>query len=689
MPTIPSRQVISGKPTDKPKTQAKTFFYNFRTNEVEPAVAGRPTNTPYYTDARTTRVRFRSVNQSQAESSHYFDNVTEDKLKDWGGTINFGAYGAKAQTYYQTFVKDLEKSGQKDIEGSRQAVDKIIKLMNVTSKFSPEGGGKISGGTDADISDAIETAFGRGKVIQPLTQLESEYITPAMTREPSLAQPPSLKPQRPNKTVSDMMLQQKSLFGGQSEASSMNDPPQPTSDDQFNKALDIIKKSSRNPTPTGTPAVSRGNSMEPNHPSLSRQTSDDKFNKALDILTRHKSRGKSVEPSRPSLSRQTSSDINSDVIEYDEDGNPRSVPALNYRDDPTDSTKMIDSGGATIDLLGESLGLSQRTPSAPPSNQFLDSDIPQDMRNQQAIDFNRYLGGNPYKIRNDVMEQADEQERLANVKEYDHYLSEIANMTRNAEIFAGADNVEGKKKGTEDDVKYGGDEQKAPASFDVLNPRGMRDQMKPKQAPDGSLDPEGGTPADNNEYRDVTNSGFNIWDLTPEQQNNYRSGGGLPAGLVDNLERVGRLADRSLVNSRANQLNSEGAGGSGIASEIASYVDLADAGNIGSRYGQRQSNGADDNSSFTTDDPRTLNERFSNMGMRRQGQKIDKYVNMKNKGMMYSNLMGKGVSDPSIQSIRDRKDDYIQPNGKHKGNSVNLIRQSNATSIRLNNMYMP
>ena len=84
-----------------------------------------------------------------------------------------------------------------------------------------------------------------------------------------------------------------------------------------------------------------------------------------------------------------------------------------------------------------------------------------------------------------------------------------------------------------------------------------------------------------------------------------------------------------------------------------------------------------------------MSDRFCNMGMRRQGDKIDKYVNMKNKGMMYSNLMGKGVSDPSIQSIRDRKDDYIQPNGKHKGNSVNLIRQSNATSIRLNNMYMP
>ena len=374
------------------------------------------------------------------------------------------------------------------------------------------------------------------------------------------------------------------------------------------------------------------------------------------------------------------------VLPEDDDSEDDTGDVTEYRDDPLITAPLQDLGGAVQSTFNKTLKKPKITPSAPPSNQFLDSDIPQDMRNQRAIDFNRYLGGNPYKIQNDVMEQADEQERLATANEYDHYLSEIANMTRNASIFHGADNVAGEKKGTEDDVKYGGDEQKAPASFNPSNPQGMRDQMKPKQPRDGSLDPMGGTPADNNVDRTLQNSGVNLFGLTPQEQNDYRSGRGLPAGFLDNIQR---LSDRSLVNSRANQLNSEGAGGSGIASEIASYVDLADAGNIGSRYGQRQSNGADDNSSFTTDDPRTLNDRFSDMGMRRQGQKIDKYVNMKNKGMMYSNLMGKGVSDPSIQSIRDRKDDYIQPNGKHKGNSVNLIRQSNATSIRLNNMYMP
>ena len=361
-----------------------------------------------------------------------------------------------------------------------------------------------------------------------------------------------------------------------------------------------------------------------------------------------------------------------------------------YRDDPTDSTKMMDSGGANIDLLGESLGLSKRTPSAPPYDQYLDSDIPQDMRNQRAIDFNTYIGGNPYKIRNDLMERADEQERMANVKEYDHYLSEIANMSRNPSILdGGGTDVTGKGKGDLKDLMDGGDEQKAPASYDLSNPRGMRDQMKPKQPRDGSIDPMGGTPADNNVDRNDQNSGFNFMGYTPEQIRDRLFGAGLSAGSLGDFESAGRLAERSLADFVANRWNSEGAGGSGIASEIASYVDLADAGDIGSRYGQRQSNGADDGGSFITEDPRSMSDRFSNMGMRRQGDKIDKYVNMKNKGMMYSNLMGKGVSDPSIQSIRDRKDDYIQPNGKHKGNSVNLIRQSNATSIRLNNMYMP
>ena len=36
-------------------------------------------------------------------------------------------------------------------------------------------------------------------------------------------------------------------------------------------------------------------------------------------------------------------------------------------------------------------------------------------------------------------------------------------------------------------------------------------------------------------------------------------------------------------------------------------------------------------------DPYTLSERFETIGRQRQGQKIDKYVNMKNRGMMYSN----------------------------------------------------
>ena len=81
--------------------------------------------------------------------------------------------------------------------------------------------------------------------------------------------------------------------------------------------------------------------------------------------------------------------------------------------DPTDSTKMMDSGGAVIDHRDESLGKKTLIPSQPNAKDT-DTDVPQDLQNQRAIDFNLHKGGNPFKISTEEMRRAEERERLAN-----------------------------------------------------------------------------------------------------------------------------------------------------------------------------------------------------------------------------------------------------------------------------------
>ena len=87
--------------------------------------------------------------------------------------------------------------------------------------------------------------------------------------------------------------------------------------------------------------------------------------------------------------------------------------------------------------------------------------------------------------------------------------------------------------------------------------------------------------------------------------------------------------------------------------------------------------------------PRTLDQRFSRLGQQRMTKdfKINKYVNLKyaQKGKQTYDT----VTAPSLKEIRARKLEYVQPNSKVKGNSVELIRQSNATQMKLNNMFMP
>jgi hypothetical protein len=303
---------------------------------------------------------------------------------------------------------------------------------------------------------------------------------------------------------------------------------------------------------------------------------------------------------------------------------------------------------------------------------------------------NEHIGSNPYNIPEGEMKRQEERERLSDEKALDYYDHQQVLLDRNPPITQGGGNdVTGAGRGGQRDLDLLGSDF-APASYDVSNPQGMSQSMKRNvsQARDGSINITlSGMPLDdNNVRRDNRNAGLSDEGLTSEEilQREF-----MEAYMRGEGEGGGRLADR-VGQAMMDNANSLMSAGSGIYGQIGDLLDLS-----GDGFGQdSRGNGlfGVQGGVYNNDDvsaPRTLNERFSNLGMRRQGDKIDKYVNMKNKGMMYSNLMGKGVSDPSIQSIRDRKDDYIQPDRKHRGNAVNLIRQSNATSIRLNNMYMP
>ena len=71
----------------------------------------------------------------------------------------------------------------------------------------------------------------------------------------------------------------------------------------------------------------------------------------------------------------------------------------------------MDSGGATQDILGESIDEKRPAPSRPPDAQLTDSDVPQDLQNQRAIDNNATVGSNPYRILEKQMKEMEELER--------------------------------------------------------------------------------------------------------------------------------------------------------------------------------------------------------------------------------------------------------------------------------------
>jgi hypothetical protein len=185
----------------------------------------------------------------------------------------------------------------------------------------------------------------------------------------------------------------------------------------------------------------------------------------------------------------------------------------------------------------------------------------------------------------------------------------------------------------------------------------------------------------------------------------------LNQGRMDG-RRLSELSDiysGSIIN-RDNLL-----GGGSISSQIAR--NLANSAGKGDRQGEGLY-GEEGNIFNNTDvpNPRTLDQRFAQLGMmggnggggmggnggggmgggggfnlggRGMGG-AGKFVNLKNRNMTYSNLMGiGGIPMSGIKETREANIPYQQPNQTIKGNAVNLIRRSNQRSILNNNEYMP
>ncbi len=163
------------------------------------------------------------------------------------------------------------------------------------------------------------------------------------------------------------------------------------------------------------------------------------------------------------------------------------------------------------------------------------------------------------------------------------------------------------------------------------------------------------------------------------------------ADLIDNAVRLGDFVNRGIATLTTIRNAGEGGGeGGGMFQEIASRANLsADRNEEKKQDGLYGSKGSFFNQDVSN--PRLLKERFE-MGeqkVKNKFGKVNKYINMKNKSMLASQLLGVGVAAPSLKDLRSNIVEYNQPSASLKGNAVNLIRRGNATALKFNNEYMP
>jgi len=664
-------------------------YFNFGTHNMDMAPSrGAPPIVPFSEDAyKHTVLRLRDYDKTKInldKESLYLSKEDQGILIDVGRKVNRGDFGGTTgvvKSSYQSLVNELNEG--RTVAEKTTAIKNIINLLSVIKKEDSNPRGNV----DAAVMDY----FSQAAPIQPPAPIQP--LRPQTGKKSKFSDAP------PSKTLTEMRDAQFPPSGSKSSGSRdpPRDPPVDNTDvppnepitadfdlpltltrvlsdrsaDLANKSAELIQKSasSRGNTPVRTPlrAPIRTPVGTPlrEEQKISVEDPDDQFNQYGSM-------------DDPSVSYAGGGYVANTLTQAGKDYTKL------FGTDPFGMTKFQDMGGAVDDTNMEKIGKKTKQPRQPDAENT-GLGLLADLLSTEAMGDEQFIN-NPYGVTIKDVNRQEQKQREADEKAMGYYDHQQALLNRNPAITQGGGNdVTGVGKGSQTDVELLGSDY-APASYDVYNPQSMKRSVTSRGDDRINVTINGMPLEDDNVRRTARNSGLSNEGMTPEEIVDYIHN--------ERNERGGRLSER-VGRSLMDNAVSMGSAGSGIASQIGGLIDQQRNG-AGRDRTQEGLFGGDDSpwgggDGFGQDlsNPRTLNERFSGMGMRRQGDKIDKYVNMKNKGMMYSNLMGKGVSDPSIQSIRDRKDDYIQPNGKHKGNSVNLIRQSNATSIRLNNMYMP
>ena len=354
----------------------------------------------------------------------------------------------------------------------------------------------------------------------------------------------------------------------------------------------------------------------------------------------------------------------------------------------------IDSDKPTRDMLVKS---GKRSSSS--KDPYVEPLVPDDLQNLEALQYEQNYGVGVrdtygvYDEQKHMFETREERDARRQLQSYKDEAQILGNRSNSA--FRGADIYDKDDMDTlnEEGFSAGGAELTKPYKPDIFN--NMNPQAPIGQTAKGRI----GLPKQPISQRIYpTISGVGLPNYNRPQERPIRPEGisgndnvaqDRRVQIIDN-DRLGMRVTRSFADLSAQQNALTNVGG-GIMSQIANSLrQSADS-------GEEKKDGDDglygaEGGMFNNQDvsnPRTLDQRFSRLGQQRMTNdfKINKYVNLKyaQKGKQTYDT----VTAPSLKEIRARKLEYVQPNSKVKGNSVELIRQSNATQMKLNNMFMP
>ena len=352
----------------------------------------------------------------------------------------------------------------------------------------------------------------------------------------------------------------------------------------------------------------------------------------------------------------------------------------------------IDADKPTKDMLVKS---GKRSSSS--KDPYVEPLVPDDLQNLEALQYEQNYGVGVrdtygvYDEQKHMFETREERDIRRQLQSYQDEAQMLGNRPNSA--FRGADIYDKDDMDTLNEEGYaaGGAELKKPYKPDIFN--NMNPQAPVGQTAKGRI----GLPKQPSTQRIYpTISGVGLPNYNRPQQRPIRPEGisgndnvaqDRRVQIIDN-DRLGMRVTRTFADLSAQQNALTNVGG-GIMSQIANNLrQSADSG----EEKKDEDNGlyGAEGGMFNNQDvsnPRTLDQRFSRLGQQRMTKnfKINKYVNLKNKNKQTYDT----VTAPSLKEIRARTLGYVQPNSKVKGNSVELIRQSNATQMKLNNMFMP